>query len=78
MRAILSIAGRMVITQIAVSMVLLVGALLRAQLSQSVDTDRGIRERGITIGFFHSSTELNIKPQDLCRLQRQRLIMCRR
>ncbi len=63
----------MVITQIAVSMVLLVGALLFVRSYRNLSTlDPGIRERGITIGFFQFPPT-NIKPQNLADYKRQML-----
>jgi predicted permease len=61
----------MVITQIAVSMVLLVGAMLFVRSYRNLMTlDPGMRERGITvgrIGFF----SLNIKPENIAEFKRQ-------
>ena len=63
----------MLITQIAVSMVLLVGALLFVRSYRNLSTlDPGIRERGITIGFFQFPPT-NIKPQNLADYKRQML-----
>jgi predicted permease len=66
-----SVQRLMVITQIAVSMVLLVGALLFVRSYRNLMTlDPGMRERGITVGFFGYST-LNIKPEDEAEFKRQ-------
>jgi hypothetical protein len=52
-----SVQRLMVITQIAVSMVLLVGALLFVRSYRNLMTfDPGMRESGITVGFFDCST----------------------
>jgi len=61
----------MVITQIAVSMVLLVGALLFVRSYRNLMTlDPGMRESGITIGHF-SFDALNIKPENEAEFKRQ-------
>jgi predicted permease len=61
----------MVITQIAVSMVLLVGALLFVRSYRNLMTlDPGMRESGITIGHFAFNT-LNIKPENEAEFKRQ-------
>src|SRR6202789_508215 len=61
----------MVITQIAVSMVLLVGALLFVRSYRNLLTlDPGMRESGITIGHFGFDT-LNIKPENEAEFKRQ-------
>ncbi len=58
----------MVITQIAISMVLLVGALLFVRSYRNLMTlDPGMRESGITIGYFGFDT-LNIKPENESRV----------
>jgi len=61
----------MVITQIAVSMVLLVGALLFVRSYRNLMTlDPGMREIGITIGHIGFDT-LNIKPENEAEFKRQ-------
>src|ERR1700677_757065 len=61
----------MVITQIAVSMVLLVGALLFVRSYRNLMTlDPGMRERGITIAYFDFPT-LDIKPENEAEFKRQ-------
>ena len=61
----------MVITQIAVSMVLLVGALLFVRSYRNLMTlDPGMRESGITIGHFGFDA-LNIKPENEAEFKRQ-------
>jgi predicted permease len=61
----------MVITQIAVSMVLLVGALLFVRSYRNLMTlDPGMRETGITVGFFGLQT-LKVKPENEAEFQRQ-------
>ena len=61
----------MVITQIAVSMVLLVGALLFVRSYRNLITlDPGMRERGITIAYFDFPT-LDIKPENEAEFKRQ-------
>jgi predicted permease len=66
-----SVQRLMVITQIAVSMVLLVGALLFVRSYRNLMTlDPGIRESGITVGFFDYST-LTIKPENEAEFKRQ-------
>ncbi|HTU51966.1 MAG TPA: ABC transporter permease [Acidobacteriaceae bacterium] len=68
-----SVQRAMVITQIAVSMVLLVGALLFVRSYRNLLTlNPGIRERGITVGFFIFPST-NIKPQNLADYKRQML-----
>ena len=63
----------MVITQIAVSMVLLVGALLFVRSYRNLLTlDPGMRESGITIAYFDFPT-LNIKPGNEAEFKRQLL-----
>src|SRR3984885_10580169 len=63
----------MVISQIAVSMVLLVGALLFVRSYRNLMTlDPGMRESGITIGHFGFDT-LNIKPENEAEFKRQLL-----
>jgi predicted permease len=61
----------MVITQIAVSMVLLVGALLFVRSYRNLMTlDPGMRESGITVGYFGFHT-LKVKPENEAEFQRQ-------
>src|ERR1700678_718022 len=60
----------MVITQIAVSMVLLVGALLFVRSYRNLMTlDPGMRESGITVGNFGFPT-LHIKPENQAEFKR--------
>jgi predicted permease len=61
----------MVITQIAVSMVLLVAALLFVRSYRNLVTlDPGMRESGIAIGYFNFSS-LEIKPENEAEFKRQ-------
>ena len=61
----------MVITQIAVSMVLLVGALLFVRSYRNLMTlDPGMRESGMAIGYFDFST-LDIKPENEAEFKRR-------
>jgi predicted permease len=61
----------MVITQIAVSMVLLVGALLFVRSYRNLMTvDLGMRESGITIGYFGFEA-LELKPENEAEFKRQ-------
>jgi predicted permease len=61
----------MVITQIAVSMVLLVGALLFVRSYRNLMTlDPGMRESGITIGYF-GFDELKLKPENEAEFKQQ-------
>jgi len=61
----------MVVTQIAVSMVLLVGALLFVRSYRKLVTiDPGMRESGMTVGFF-GYYMLNIKPENEAEFKRQ-------
>ena len=63
----------MVITQIAVSMVLLVGALLFVRSYRNLMTlNPGIRESGITLGYFGFEST-HIKPENLAAYKRQLL-----
>jgi len=63
----------MVVTQIAVSMVLLVGALLFVHSYRNLVTiDPGMRESGITVGYF-GYYMLNIKPENEAEFKRQLL-----
>jgi predicted permease len=66
-----SLQRGMVITQIAVSMVLLVGALLFVRSYRNLLTlNPGIRESGITIGYF-GFPSANVKPENLAEYKRQ-------
>jgi predicted permease len=66
-----SVQRLMVITQIAVSLVLLVGALLFIHSYRNLATlNPGMRERGITIGYFGFQS-LNIKPENEAEFKRQ-------
>jgi len=66
-----SLQRTMVITQIAVSMVLLVGALLFVRSYRNLLTlNPGLRERGITVGFFGLSAP-NIDQKNLAAYKRQ-------
>ena len=66
-----SVQRSMVVTQIAVSMVLLVGALLFVRSYRNLMTlDPGMRESGITIGYF-GFDELNLKPENEAEFKRQ-------
>lgn len=66
-----SVQRVMVITQIAVSMVLLVGALLFVRSYRNLITlDPGMRVQGITAGFF-AFRNLNIKPENEAEFKRQ-------
>ena len=66
-----SVQRGMVITQIAVSMVLLVGALLFVRSYRNLMTlNPGIRESGITIGYFNFR-DLQIKPENIAAYQQQ-------
>jgi predicted permease len=61
----------MVMTQIAVSMVLLAGALLFVRSYRNLMTlNPGIRERGITIGYFNFRAQ-QIKPENIAAYQQQ-------
>ena len=61
----------MVITQIAVSMVLLVAALLFVRSYRNLMTlDPGMRESGIVFGYF-DFPPLNIKPENEAEFKRQ-------
>src|SRR6185437_8090208 len=65
-----SVQRLMVITQVALSMVLLVGALLFVRSYRNVMTiNPGMRESGITIGFFGFQSQ-NIKPENLAAVKR--------
>jgi len=67
----------MVITQVAVSMVLLVGALLFVGSYRNlVSVDPGMRESGITSGYF-GFYMLNIKPENEAEFKRQLLELVR-
>ena len=66
-----SVQRFMVVTQIAVSMVLLVGALLFVRSYRNLMTlDPGMRESGITVGYFNFPT-LNIKQENEAAFKRQ-------
>jgi predicted permease len=61
----------MVITQVAVSMVLLVGALLFVRSYRNlISLDPGIRESGMTVGYLGFPTA-KIKPENLAAYKRQ-------
>ncbi len=67
----------MVVTQIAVSMVLLVGALLFVHSYRNlVSIDPGMREEGITTGYF-GYYMLKIKPENEAEFKRQLLDLLR-
>jgi hypothetical protein len=66
-----SVQRGMVITQIAVSMVLLVGALLFVRSYRNLLTlNPGIHENGITVGYF-AFPSANINPKKLAAYKRQ-------
>jgi predicted permease len=66
-----SIQRAMVVTQVAVSMVLLVGALLFVRSYRNLMTvDPGFRESGISVGFFNFPA-MKIKPENLAAYKRQ-------
>ncbi|MGA8086521.1 MAG: FtsX-like permease family protein [Terracidiphilus sp.] len=66
-----SVQRAMVITQVAVSMVLLVGALLFVRSYRNLMTiNPGMRENGITVGYFNFPLA-NIKPENLAAYKRQ-------
>ena len=66
-----SVQRLLVVTQIAVSLVLLVGALLFVRSYRNLMTlDPGMRETGITIAYFGYSTE-HIKPESEAAFKRQ-------
>ncbi|HTW79220.1 MAG TPA: ABC transporter permease [Terracidiphilus sp.] len=66
-----SVQRALVITQIAISMVLLVGALLFVRSYRNLLTlNPGIRERGITVAYFGFSSA-DIKPENLAAYKRQ-------
>ncbi len=66
-----SVQRAMVITQIAISMVLLVAALLFVRSYHNLMTlNPGIRASGITIGYF-GFPSMNIKPENLAAYKRQ-------
>lgn len=68
-----SVQRGMVITQIAVSMVLLVGALLFVHSYRNLLTlNPGVRERGITVGDL-GFWSADIKPENLAAYKRQML-----
>jgi predicted permease len=66
-----SVQRLLVVTQIAVSLVLLVGALLFVRSYRNLMTlDPGMRESGITIGYFGYQME-KIKPENEAAFKRQ-------
>ena len=66
-----SVQRSMVVTQIAVSMVLLVGALLFVRSYRNLMTlDPGMRESGVTIGYFGFDA-LNLKPENEAEFKRK-------
>jgi predicted permease len=66
-----SVQRSMVVTQIAVSMVLLVGALLFVRSYRNLMTvDLGMRESGITIGYFGFDA-FKLKPENEAEFKRQ-------
>src|SRR5271154_6183609 len=66
-----SVQRLMVITQIAVSMVLLVGALLFVRSYRNLMTlDPGMREKDLLVGYFGYQTE-KIKPENEAAFKRQ-------
>jgi predicted permease len=66
-----SVQRAMVITQIAVSMVLLAGALLFVRSYRNLMTiNPGIRESGITVGYF-GFPSMHIKAENLAAYKRQ-------
>jgi predicted permease len=68
-----SVQRLMVVTQIAVSMVLLVGALLFVRSYRNLMTvDPGMRETGLTIGYFNFP-ESKVKPENEAEFKRQLL-----
>jgi predicted permease len=68
-----SVQRLMVITQIAVSMVLLVGALLFVRSYRNLMTiDPGMYESGLTVGYFNFP-ESNVKPENEAEFKRQLL-----
>jgi predicted permease len=66
-----SVQRLLVVTQIAISLVLLVGALLFVRSYRNLITiDPGFRESGITVAFFGHPTE-KIKPENEAAFKRQ-------
>ncbi len=66
-----SVQRAMVVTQVAVSMVLLVGALLFVRSYRNLMTvDPGFRESGMSVGYFNFPA-MNIKPENLAAYKRQ-------
>jgi len=66
-----SVQRLMVVTQIAVSMVLLVGALLFVRSYRNLMTlDPGMREKDLLVGYFGYQTE-KIKPENEAAFKRQ-------
>ena len=65
-----SIQRAMVITQVAVSMVLLVGALLFVRSYRNLMTvDPGFRESGIVVGYLRILEIEDLKPENLAAYQ---------
>lgn len=68
-----SVQRLLVVTQIAVSLVLLVGALLFVRSSRNLMTiNPGFRESGITVGYFSYPME-RVKPENEAAFKRQLL-----
>jgi predicted permease len=66
-----SIQRLMIVMQMAISMVLLMAALLFVRSYRNLATlDPGVRESGMTVGFFGFNT-LNIKPENQAAFKRQ-------
>jgi predicted permease len=67
-----SVQRLLVVTQIAVSMVLLVGAILFVRSYRNLMIiDPGFRESGITIGYFNYYSTMNIKQENEAAFKRQ-------
>jgi predicted permease len=67
----------MVVTQVAVSMVLLVGALLFVRSYRNlVNADPGMRESGISTGFF-GFYPMHVKPENMAEFKRQLIELVR-
>jgi len=72
-----SVQRFMVVTQVAVSMVLLVGALLFVRSYRNlVTTNPGMREKGITTGYF-GYYKMGIKPENEAEFKRQMVDLVR-